>query len=372
MESMVNQTNLFSGIYKNKKVLITGHTGFKGSWLALWLHQLGAQVAGYSAYLPSAPCNFQVLNLESHIKHYENDTRDLGALRRAIMEFQPEIVFHLAAQPLVKKSYKEPRLTFESNLMGAVNLLECLKDAPCVRAVVVITSDKSYRNKEWVWGYREDDELGGDDPYSASKACVEIACRCYQASFFKNNPGLNIATTRAGNVIGGGDWAEDRIVPDCIRALSRNTAIVVRSPHATRPWQHVLEPLSGYLWLGRQLLVEPQAHAGHAYNFGPDSKVIQPVTEMVKEIIKQWGEGNVQLENNNENQKECTLLKLNCDKALHKLNWRAILNFEETIKLTVDWYRRYYFGGVNMFDFSNSQIEYYTSKATDENIAWVK
>ncbi len=372
MESMVNQTSLFGGVYQNKKVLITGHTGFKGSWLALWLHQLGAQVAGYSAYLPSSPCNFQVLDLSSRIKHYENDTRDLGALRRAIMEFQPEIIFHLAAQPLVKKSYQEPRLTFESNLMGAVNLLECLKDAPCVKAVVVITSDKSYRNKEWEWGYREDDELGGDDPYSASKACVEIACRCYQSSFFKNNPGLNIATTRAGNVIGGGDWAEDRIVPDCIRALSQNTTIVIRSPQATRPWQHVLEPLSGYLWLGRQLLVEPQPHDGHAYNFGPDSKVIQPVAEMVKEIIKHWGAGSVQLENNDNNQKECTLLKLNCDKALHKLHWRAILNFEETIKLTVDWYRRYYFGGVNMFDMSNSQIEYYVNKAVEENLAWTK
>jgi len=326
MESMVNQTSLFSGVYQNKKVLITGHTGFKGSWLALWLHQLGAQVAGYSAYLPSAPCNFQVLDLQNCIKHYENDTRDLGALRRAIMEFQPEIIFHLAAQPIVKRSYLEPRLTFESNLMGAVNLLECLKDAPCVKAVVVITSDKSYRNKEWAWGYREDDELGGDDPYSASKACVEIACRCYQSSFFKTNPNLNIATTRAGNVIGGGDWAADRIVPDCIRALSRNTAIVIRSPHATRPWQHVLEPLSGYLWLGRQLLVEPQVHDGQAYNFGPGSKGIQPVSEMVKEVVKHWGEGNVQLENNDNNQKECTLLKLNCDKALHKLHWRAILN----------------------------------------------
>ncbi|MBI5077288.1 CDP-glucose 4,6-dehydratase [Candidatus Falkowbacteria bacterium] len=369
---MVNQLNLFGGIYQNKRVLITGHTGFKGSWLALWLLGLGAKVAGYSAYLPSSPCNFQVLDLQNKIKHYENDTRDLAALRRAIMEFQPEIIFHLAAQPIVKKSFKEPRLTFESNLMGAVNLLECVKDAPCIKAVVVITSDKSYRNKEWAWGYREDDELGGDDPYSASKACVEIACRSYQFSFFKNNPNLNIATTRAGNVIGGGDWAEDRIVPDCIRSLSRNEIINIRSPRATRPWQHVLEPLSGYLWLGRQLIIEPTRHDGQAYNFGPDNKVIQPVSEMVKEIIKHWGQGNFRQETENLEQKECTLLKLNCDKALNELHWRAILGFEETIKLTVDWYRRFYFGGVNMFDFANSQISHYVDKAAVENLEWTK
>ena len=372
MENMVNQANLFSGIYQNRRVLITGHTGFKGSWLVLWLLQLGAKVAGYSLDFPSSPCNFHVCDLQRKIKHYENDTRDLSALKRAITEFQPEIIFHLASQPLVKKSYLEPRLTFESNLMGAINLLECVKDAPCVKAVIMITSDKSYRNKEWAWGYREVDELGGDDPYSASKACVEIACRSYHASFFRDKPNLNIATTRAGNVIGGGDWADDRIVPDCVRSLSRNTPIIVRSPEATRPWQHVLEPLSGYLWLGRQLLLEPKNHDGQAYNFGPDSQVIQPVLEMVKKIIAYWGNGSLQIENNNDHQKESNLLKLNCDKALHKLHWRAILDFEETIKLTVNWYRHYYFEGANLADFSNSQIEYYINKATNEQLAWTK
>lgn len=253
--------------------------------------------------------------------------------------------------------------------MGTVNLLECLKDAPSVKAAVIITSDKSYRNKEWEWGYREDDELGGDDPYSASKACVEIACRSYHASFFKSNQNLNIATTRAGNVIGGGDWAEDRIVPDCIRALSQKKTIVIRSPHATRPWQHVLEPLSGYLWLGRQLFCEPEKHDGQPYNFGPNSEVIKSVSEMAKTVVRFWGDGNIEFENNN-SQKECALLKLNCDKALHKLNWRAILNFEETIKLTVDWYQRYYLGNRNMNDLANEQLRFYIDKAKQQKLLW--
>ena len=243
---------MFENIYHNRRVLVTGHTGFKGSWLSSWLLDLGATVAGFSANVPTEPSHFELLKLTDRIEHFEGDVRNKGSLQKAISKFCPEIVFHFAAQSLVRKSYEDPILTFETNSIGTLNLLECLRNQPSIKAAILITSDKCYENVEWLWGYRENDRLGGKDPYSASKACAELISKVYMESFFKNN-GPNIATARAGNVIGGGDWAPDRIVPDCFRAWSNKKPTITRNPKATRPWQHVLEPLSGYLTLGQKL-----------------------------------------------------------------------------------------------------------------------
>jgi len=368
---MENMVNIFNNIYQNKKVLITGHTGFKGSWLSFWLKMLGAEVAGYSLYLPSQPNNFEVLNLQKNLNHNIADTRNLESMKQVFQSFQPEIVFHLASQPIVKKSFKEPRLTFESNIMGAINVMECAKSFDCVKAVVVITSDKAYRNVEWKWGYRENDELGGHDPYSASKGCVEIACRSYHQSFFADKDYPRIATTRAGNVIGGGDWAENRIVPDCIRALNTGQEIEIRNPHATRPWQHVLEPLSGYLLLGAKLMTD-KSEAGEAYNFGPSADVTESVGVLANELTKHWGTGNWNHIPDQDNQKESTLLKLCCDKALHNLNWKPILTFGETIKFTADWYKKYYQHPDNIHETTKLQIEEYIDKAKEKKLTWAK
>ena len=244
---------MFENIYKGKRVLITGHTGFKGSWLCTWLLDLGATVAGFSVDIPTEPSHFEALGLSARIENFKGDVRNKSSLDEAMNKFRPDIVFHMAAQSLVRKSYEDPILTFETNSIGTLNLLDCLRDHPSVIAAILITSDKCYENVEWIWGYRENDRLGGKDPYSASKACAEIISKVYMETFFKEK-GPSIATTRAGNVIGGGDWALDRIVPDCARAWSKGEKVEIRNPNATRPWQHVLEPLSGYLVLGQKLL----------------------------------------------------------------------------------------------------------------------
>lgn len=284
---------MFDEIYKNKRVLITGHTGFKGSWLAIWLKELGADVVGYSLDPPSEPNNFEATRLREKITHIHGDIRDLDRLMETFKKYQPEFVFHLAAQPLVRLSYNEPKMTFDTNIGGTVNVFEAVRKTPSVKVLVNITSDKCYENKEWVWGYRENDPMGGHDPYSASKGCAELVFSAYLKSFFSQNaaqksgdmtqlreqlgscpqistsgPRLGAASARAGNVIGGGDWGTDRLVPDCIRALSRHQPIGIRSPKAVRPWQHVLEPLGGYLLLGAALWQDPQKYSG-AWNFGP-------------------------------------------------------------------------------------------------------
>ena len=243
----------FNDGYNGRRVLVTGHTGFKGSWLSLWLKQLGAEVGGFSMGTPGPLSNFELLGLEKHLHHYVGDIRDLSRLAQVIDEFKPDIVFHLAAQALVRHSYTDPVTTFETNTMGMVNLLECVRTRPWISAAVLITSDKAYRNVEWCWGYRETDALGGNDPYSGSKSCADLVAQSYFHSYLRHTP-TRIAITRAGNVIGGGDWADDRIVPDCIRAWSVGESVTVRSPQATRPWQHVLEPLSGYLLLAKNLI----------------------------------------------------------------------------------------------------------------------
>jgi CDP-glucose 4,6-dehydratase len=284
----------FGDAYRGRKVLVTGHTGFKGSWLCAWLLELGADVIGYSLYLPSTPANFEVLNLRERLEDVQGDVRDIDHLRQVFQHHSPEIVFHLAAQAITRKSYDIPRETFFTNLGGTVNVLESLRASESVKAGVIITSDKCYQNVEWVWGYRENDRLGGDDPYSASKACAEIACHSYIKSFFSSRGFPLLSTARAGNVIGGGDWALDRIVPDMVRAFSSGQSLEIRSPGATRPWQHVLEPLSGYLWLGANLLRENQQVAWGAFNFGPSSEVNRSVAGLNQEFLKTWGPGEWQ------------------------------------------------------------------------------
>jgi len=363
---------MFNNYYNRKRVLVTGHTGFKGSWLSLWLVHLGAEVAGFSAYLPSNPCNFEVLGLKNLLRHIQGDVRDFDHLIRVFHDFRPDMVFHLAAQPLVRRSYDDPKLTFDTNLGGTVNVLECIRKSESVEGAVIITSDKCYKNKEWVWGYRENDQLGGNDPYSASKGCAEIAINSYCQSFFTQG-WPRVASTRAGNVIGGGDWAEDRIIPDCIRAWSEGKEAIIRSPQATRPWQHVAEPLSGYLCLGSKLGNGNPVLHGEAFNFGPKSDVIQPVRVLISSLKKCWGEAQWKVkEDKLSNKKESGLLKLCCDKALSLLNWKAVLSFEETMEFTASWYKKFYQYKGNMREISTQQIAHYHNLADERGMDWVE
>lgn len=374
---------MFAEQYAGRRVFVTGHTGFKGSWITAWLLELGAEVTGYSLEAPSEPSAFAVLGLEKRIRHIHGDVRDRGCLARAMTAASPEIVFHMAAQALVRPSYEDPALTFESNAIGTLNLLEAVRRTPEARAVVCITSDKCYRNDEWVWGYRESDHLGGEDPYSASKACAEIIARSYFSSFFRNGP--RMATVRAGNVIGGGDWAADRIVPDCARAWAAGQAVTIRSPMATRPWQHVLEPLSGYLWLGARLLME-ESEAGdgppldkEAFNFGPAAEVNATVAQVADALSRHWPGFTAAMDRCGQaGKKECTLLKLCCDKALAHLDWKAVLCFDETIALTAAWYHEYYSasgakdGAAGMYAFTARQIARYGDLAAQRGLPWAK
>lgn len=363
-------TNEFGGVFAGRKVFVTGHTGFKGSWLTLWLVELGAQVAGYSADVPTSPSNFELLNLRDRIQHYEGDVRDRARLAQVFDEFKPDMVFHLAAQALVRRAYADPAGTFETNTLGMVNVLECVRTSPSVQVGVLITSDKAYRNDEVYWGYRETDALGGHDPYSASKGCAELVAHAYFESFLKSGP-ARVATTRAGNVIGGGDWAADRIVPDCVRAWSKDEVAIVRSPRATRPWQHVLEPLSGYLWLAAHLWNNNVAVNGQAFNFGPDARVNQSVAELLDAMISLWPAAQWDVASNPTHAHEATLLKLSCDKALHHLKWHAALQFNETVDFTVDWYKAWHDGEADMYAKSIQQIADYVAIARKRELPWV-
>lgn len=361
---------MFGGVYKGRRVFITGHTGFKGSWLSAWLLGLGAEAAGFSIGIPSRPSNFEALELAGRMRDTRGDVRDRGALGAAMRDFEPDIVFHLAAQPLVRASYEDPTGTIETNVLGVMNVLEEARRLSTVRAVVIITSDKCYRNDEWVWGYRENDRLGGSDPYSASKGCAELVAHSYFDSFYQN--GAACATARAGNVIGGGDWAKDRIVPDCARAWMENRAVEIRNPLSTRPWQHVLEPLSGYLALGRKLIENSGEGGprGQSYNFGPSADVNMPVGKVVSALGGWWpGFQSVMAGAGDGARKESGLLKLCCDKALAELGWKAALGFDETIKYTADWYAEYR-GGGNMRDFTDRQIEAYCGAAKERGLEW--
>ena len=363
---------IFADIYRGRRVLITGHTGFKGSWLSLWLTHLGADVAGYSIDVPSTPANFDLLDLERHMHHYVGDIRDRTRLAQVIDEFRPEIVFHLAAQALVRRSYEDPVTTFETNAMGMVNLLECVRTRPWIEVAVLITSDKAYRNVEWCWGYRETDALGGHDPYSGSKSCADLVAYSYFHSFLCHTP-TRVAIARAGNVIGGGDWAADRIVPDCIRAWSNGESVAVRSPQATRPWQHVLEPLSGYLWLGARLWQKAEGLNGEAFNFGPDAHVNQTVAELLDAMAVRWPGVRWEVPHGSEQGgREASLLKLSCDKALFHLSWRAALQFPETVAFTVDWYRAWHEGREKIYPYTIAQIEHYCQLSQARGMPWVQ
>ena len=330
-------------VFKGRRVLVTGSTGFKGSWLCTWLLHLGADVSGFA--LPPAPDAplFDQLNLRERIDQHDGDIRDIDTVRTMLNATKPEIVFHLAAQPLVRYSYDEPKETFDTNVAGAVNLLEAIREGDTVRALVFVTSDKAYRNKEWIWGYRENDELGGHDPYSASKAAAELVFAGYQDSFFKNRPGFAAASVRAGNVIGGGDMSLDRIVPDCVRAMKNDAEILLRNPQSTRPWQHVLEPLSGYLAVAEGLLNAPERTTG-AWNFGPDAENVRTVEELTETAIGVWGAGSLRVERDPNQPHEANLLMLNSDKAKSELGWRVHWDFEAAVTNTVTWYKRVHDG----------------------------
>lgn len=328
----------FLSAFAARRVMVTGHTGFKGSWLAFLLKEIGAEVLGYALPAEQPVSHFAALGLAESIRHVEADVRDGARLAETMTAFQPEFVFHLAAQALVRPSYADPRTTFETNVMGSVNLLEAVRQCESVRSLVYITSDKCYENLEWVWGYRENDRLGGHDPYSASKAAAEIAFAAYARSFFAQRPELGAATVRAGNVIGGGDWAVDRIVPDCIRAIALAKPVVLRNPNATRPWQHVLEPLAGYLLLAARLREQPVTYSG-AWNFGPPSSEVCTVLEVAERIVSRFGRGSIVIEAGEARAHEANLLQLNCDKASQLLGWRPRWNVEQTLAATADWYK---------------------------------
>ena len=334
----------FNNVYKDKTVLITGHTGFKGSWLSIWLRELGANVIGYALDPYTEKDNFVLAKLEDKITDIRGDIRDKKNLKEVFDKYKPEFVFHLAAQPLVRLSYENPIETYEINVMGTINVLECIRETPETKIGIMITTDKCYENKEQIWGYRETDPLGGYDPYSSSKGAAEIAISSWRNSFF--NPKdyekhkKSIASVRAGNVIGGGDWSLDRIIPDCIRALEKDEAISIRNPKAIRPWEHVLEPLNGYLLLGQKMYEEENKYS-EAWNFGPDMESIITVWEISEKLIKYYGKGTLKDISNLNEVHEAQLLALDTTKSKLKLNWKPTWNIDETIKKIVDWYLNY-------------------------------
>ncbi len=366
---------LFNNIYKGKKVLLTGHTGFKGSWLTLWLKQLEAEVIGYSLEPPTDPSLFEILNLEKEIIHVIGDIRNEKKLKETFEKYKPDIVIHMAAQPLVRYSYMNPKETYETNVIGTLNVFEAVKETETVRVVINVTSDKCYENKEWVYGYRENDPMGGYDPYSSSKGCAELLTSAYRNSFFNpENYGkthnVALASVRAGNVIGGGDWAEDRLIPDCIRALSKKETIYIRNPHATRPWQHVLEPLSGYLWLGALMWQDPTKYS-EGWNFGPNDEDILTVEEIVKDVIKIWGNGEYVVNSDNRFH-EAKLLKLDISKAHFYLKWKPVYNAKKSLVETVNWYKTYFSNPEKIYDFTINQLLSYIKEAENKGLIWTK
>ncbi|MEO5350057.1 MAG: CDP-glucose 4,6-dehydratase [Magnetococcus sp. YQC-3] len=349
--------------WRGRRVFLTGHTGFKGGWLALWLHTLGAKVSGYALQPPTHPslfvlCHLQELLEESTIA----DVRDAGSLQAAMRRAQPEILFHLAAQPLVRASYQQPVETYATNVMGTVHLLEAARHCPSLRAILNVTSDKCYENREWHWGYRENEPLGGYDPYSSSKACAELVTTAYRNAFFHPDlypqHGVALASARAGNVIGGGDWATDRLIPDCIRALLANQPIIIRNPHAIRPWQHVLEPLSGYLLLAQRLVEEGTAF-GEGWNFGPKDEDAQSVEHIVHRLCALWGGGAHYQQDGQPHPHEASHLKLECSKAQARLGWRPRWTLEQAIASIITWYQSYQ-AGLSMRNVCLQQIHTYS------------
>ena len=363
---------MFGDIYKDRVVLITGHTGFKGSWLSLWLQKLGARVVGYSLEPRTEPSHFKLLNL--NLTSIIGDTRDSKMLRETIRFHKPEIVFHLAAQPLVRYSYKNPIETFEVNIMGTINVLEGCRYCESVKAIVNVTSDKCYENKEWFWGYRENDHLGGFDPYSASKCCSEMVGNSYRNSFFSDphsfsasDHTIHLASARAGNVIGGGDWAEDRIIPDVMRAASKNQTALIRNPDSTRPWQHVLEPLSGYLMLGQKLL-EERKECAEAWNFGPADESSVNVEAVVSQMGMEWNHIKYDIKRYADDPHEAGLLRLDCSKAHTRLGWKPVWHLKKTLHQTVMWYKEFYENGRII---TSENLNEYIEDAKAKDVEWI-
>lgn len=349
---------MWNDTYRGKRILLTGHTGFKGSWLALWLTQLGARVCGYSLAPNTRPSMFDELDIAHKIENSViGDILDRRLLEQTFAEFQPEIVFHLAAQPLVRLSYAEPVLTYETNVIGSLNVLEAARKTPSVKAFVNVTTDKCYENKEIARGYREDEPMGGYDMYSSSKGCVEILSASFRRSFLKD--GYALGTARAGNVIGGGDWAADRLLPDCVRYINEGKKIEIRNPVATRPWQHVLEPLSGYLLLGHLLYTQGDKYA-EGFNFGPNQDSVLTVAEVARLAVKYYGKGEV-IVHKKDDLHEANLLMLDITKAKERLGWTPTYNADEAVEATVAWYKRFY-EGQPMYDFTLEQIHNYQEK----------
>ncbi|MDH5929320.1 CDP-glucose 4,6-dehydratase [Vibrio splendidus] len=352
--------------WQGKKVFITGHTGFKGGWLSLWLQEMGAIVKGYSLPAPTTPNLFEEAQVWSGMSTEEGDVRDFTHLRQVIHDFKPEIVFHMAAQPLVRLSYDEPIETYSTNVMGTVYLLEAVKQVGGIKAVVNITSDKCYENREWVWGYREDEAMGGYDPYSNSKGCAELVASSYRKSFFNKDKyaehGCALASVRAGNVIGGGDWADDRLIPDMLKAFSNNKAVEIRSPHAIRPWQHVLEPLSGYITIAEHLY-EHGCDFAEGWNFGPKDEDAKPVEWIVNTLTSVWGDDASWFLSEGEHPHEAHYLKLDCSKAKMRLNWQPVWDLEHTLTKIVNW-QKAWLDKQDMQQYTINEIkEYMTARA---------
>lgn len=361
MEDMV----IDNAFWRGRRVFLTGHTGFKGSWMSLWLRQMGAQVTGYALAPCTTPSFFELARIGELVESHIGDVRDGEALAQALAAARPEIVIHMAAQPLVRDSYRIPAETYATNVMGTVHLLEAVRQCSCVRAVVNVTTDKCYENREWGWGYRENEALGGFDPYSSSKACSELVTAAYRQSFFnasnRGDNGVAVASARAGNVIGGGDWASDRLVPDCMRAVMAGEPILIRNPKSIRPWQHVLEPISGYLTLAKKLYQDGPACA-EGWNFGPWEEDARPVEWIVQHICSQWGkEASYQIDQG-PHPHEANYLKLDSSKARSRLGWRPRLNLGQALEWSIQWYRAFA-GGADVRQVSEQQIHTYQRQA---------
>lgn len=350
MENLVN-------FWKDKRVLITGHTGFKGGWLSLWLQSLQATLLGFSLAPPTEPNLFTIAQVGDMMEDVRGDIRDLSHLKKVMQEFKPEIVFHLAAQPLVRHSYLDPIETYSTNVMGTVNICEAVRHTPSCLAFLNVTTDKCYENREWPWGYRETDPLGGNDPYSSSKSCSELISAAYRKSFFPPCE-KGLATARAGNVLGGGDWAQDRLIPDVIAACLNDTPIEIRHPHSIRPWQHVLDPLCGYLQLAQNLYENPLQHA-EPWNFGPNETDVKPVSWIVDQIIELWGTTIDTTTPQTPQPHEATFLKLDTSKTRSHLHWKPLIPIDTILQMTVEWYQAYYYANASMKAFTLNQIENY-------------